>query len=112
VPQDYTMARRWYERSAAAGNAAGMHNLGLIYHYGRAVPVDYAAARSWYEKTLAADPNFTLAMLTLGSLYEEGHGAPRDVAEARRWYKKALAAGNQDAAKRLERLQKVSETKK
>jgi TPR repeat protein/aromatic ring-opening dioxygenase LigB subunit len=112
VPQDYTMARRWYERSAAAGNAAGMHNLGLIYHYGRAVPVDYAAARSWYEKTLAADPNFTLAMLTLGSLYEEGHGAPRDVAEARRWYEKALAAGNQDAAKRLERLQKVSETKK
>jgi TPR repeat protein len=51
-------------------------------------------------------------MLTLGSLYEEGHGAPRDVAEARRWYEKALAAGNQDAAKRLERLQKVSETKK
>jgi TPR repeat protein len=112
VPQDYTKARRWYERSAAAGNAGGMWNLGMIYHFGRGVPVDYAAARSWYEKALAVNADFSSPMLTLGSLYEEGHGVPRDLAGARHWYEKALAAGNQDAVKRLERLQKVSETKK
>jgi len=89
-----------------------MWNLGLIYHFGRGAPVDYDAARSWYEKALAVDANFSSPMLTLGSLYEEGHGVPRDLAEARRWYEKALAAGNQDAVKRLEQLQKVSETKK
>jgi TPR repeat protein len=51
------------------------------------------------------------AMLPLGALYEDGDGVPRDLAEARRWYEKALAAGNEKAAKRLERLQRISETK-
>jgi len=88
-----------------------MLNLGLIYQYGRSVPVDYAAARAWYEKALAADANFSRAMLTLGSLYEEGHGVPRDLPEARRWYEKALAAGDDEAGKHLARIQKLSEKK-
>jgi TPR repeat protein len=88
-----------------------MLNLGLIYHYGRAVPADYAAARAWYEKALAADKNFSSAMITLGRLYEDGQGVTRDLAEARRWYEKALAAGNEEASEQLARIQKISETK-
>ena len=34
------------------------------------------------------------------------------LSEARRWYEKALAAGNQEAAKQLARLQRISETKR
>jgi hypothetical protein len=54
VPKDYVEARKWYEKSAAAGNALAMNNLGFIYENGNGVPVDYAEARKWYEKAAAA----------------------------------------------------------
>jgi TPR repeat protein len=57
VPQDYAVARQWYEQSAAQNHAAAQFNLGLLYANGHGVPQDYAMARQWYEKAMAAgDP--------------------------------------------------------
>jgi TPR repeat protein len=89
--QDYAEARRWYEKAAAAGNAAAMTNLGWLYDNGQGVPQDYVAARHWYEKAAAAGG--AQGMVNLGLLYDNGQGVPQDYAAARRWYEKAAAAG-------------------
>jgi hypothetical protein len=38
VPQDYTMARGWYEKAAVQGYAMAQYNLGALYFYGQGVP--------------------------------------------------------------------------
>ena len=42
VAQDYTQARQWYEKAAAAGNAQAMYNLGWLYEHGQGVARDNA----------------------------------------------------------------------
>jgi TPR repeat protein len=50
LPQDYRVARQWYERAAALGEALAMHNLGVLYENGSGVGKDLTKARQWYEK--------------------------------------------------------------
>ena len=50
VKQDYTQARQWYEKAAAAGDAGAMVNLGYLYGHGDGVKQDYTQARHWNEK--------------------------------------------------------------
>ena len=40
VPQDYAVARQWYEQAAAQNHAAAQFNLGLLYANGHGVPQD------------------------------------------------------------------------
>jgi TPR repeat protein len=90
--QDFTVARRWFEKAAAAGNTYAMNNLGALYGNGQSVSQDYGEARRWYEKAAAAGN--AVAMNNLGGLYADGQGVSQDYGEARDWYKKAAAAGN------------------
>jgi TPR repeat protein len=39
-PQDFTLAREWYEKAAAKGNSWALCNLGYVYAYGRGVEID------------------------------------------------------------------------
>src|SRR6266849_3463369 len=102
VPQDYAVARQWYEKAAAQNHASAQFNLGLLYANGHGVPQDYAMARQWYEQAAAqgnadargwfekaAAQGNTNAQFYLGSLYEKGDGVPRNYAEATKWYEKA-----------------------
>jgi TPR repeat protein len=54
VTKDYTQARQWYEKSAAAGNPMAIANLGLYYANGWGGPKDAAQARNLWEKAAAA----------------------------------------------------------
>ena len=54
VRRDYAETRRWWEKAAEAGNAAGMDGMGVLYHNGEGVRRDRAQARYWYEKAAAA----------------------------------------------------------
>lgn len=92
VPQDYAMARQWYERAAAQGYAVAQTNLGALYHNGQGAPQNYAMARQWYEK--AAAQGEAMAQNNLGLLYHNGLGVPKDYVTARGWYEKAVAQGN------------------
>jgi hypothetical protein len=57
VAKDYAQARQWFEKAAAAGDAAGMRDLGGLYANGWGVAPDFAQARQWYERAAAAgDP--------------------------------------------------------
>ena len=91
VPQDFAIAREWYEKAAAQGNAMAQYNLGVLYDKGQAVQQDYAKARQWYEQ--AAAQGHAMAQHNLGALYRYGYGVPQDYATAREWYEKAAAQG-------------------
>ena len=95
VPQDYAIARQWYEQAAAQNHAGAQVNLGLLYANGHGVPQDYAKARGWYEK--AAAQGRANASYILAEMYAHGQGVPHDSAKARQWYEKAAAQGSVEA---------------
>jgi TPR repeat protein len=92
IPQDYKMARQWWEKAAAQGHAHAQWALGMLYYWGHDVPQDYVQAREWYEK--AAAQGNVQAQLNLGDLYRRGHGVPQDYVQEREWYEKAAAQGD------------------
>ena len=64
VPQDYGKARLAWSKAAAAGNAAGLNGLGLLYEEGLGVEADLKRALGYYEQAAARD-----------------HGAAREAAD-------------------------------
>jgi TPR repeat protein len=99
VPQDYTMARNWWEKSAAQGHAKAQAQLGVLYANGWGVPQDYAQARQWYENAAAQGNAWAEAQLAV--LYANGQGVPQDHTTARQWWEKAALHGNAEAQTRL-----------
>ncbi|MBI3806056.1 MAG: SEL1-like repeat protein [Nitrospirae bacterium] len=102
VPQDYSAARRWYEKAAAHGNAWAQNQLGQLSADGLGVPQDYKMARQWWEQ--AAAQGVSQAQYNLGQLYANGRGVPQDYATARGWYEKAAVQGNAWAQAQLGQL--------
>ena len=51
VTQDYELARQWFEKAAAAGNASAMFYLGLLYDLGQGVAQDYAGSATVVRKS-------------------------------------------------------------
>ena len=54
IPCDYAQARHWFQKAAAAGSNAAMHNLGAMYEHGHGVAQDCAQARGWYRRAAEA----------------------------------------------------------
>ena len=67
VPQDFGIARKWYETAALDGNADAMTWLGDLYFFGRGVSQSARKASKWYEKGVRAGS--ADAMFKLGNLY-------------------------------------------
>jgi hypothetical protein len=88
VPQDYAVARQWWEKAAAQGDAWSQYHLGVLYFFGQGVPVDIATARGWYTKS--ATQGNAVAQVQLGALYDFGMGVPQNDMRAYMWY--SLAA--------------------
>jgi len=85
------MARQWYEKAAAQGDAEAQLALGVLYQNGWGVPQDDTQAAKWYEK--AAAQGDARAQWSLGMLFGMGHGVPEDYVRAYMWITLA-AAGN------------------
>jgi hypothetical protein len=114
VPKDESKAIYWYEkshkaeeeetwgpvrRSALAGNAVAMENLGQKYENASAFDGSKQAFE-WYIK--AAQAGNQAAMVRLANVYEQGElGLPKDQGKAVEWHTKAAQAGNKDAMMRL-----------
>jgi len=47
VSRNYPLARLWYRRSAALGDARAMYNMGLLYEFGRGTPISDTEAADW-----------------------------------------------------------------
>ena len=91
------MARQWWEKASAQGDAEALNNLGTLYAFGRGVSQDYAKAREWYEK--AAAQGFATAQNQLGWLYRGGQGVPQDYVRAYMWFNLAAALSTSDLQK-------------
>ena len=92
VPQNYDIARQWYEKAADKGFRAAMGRLGELYLRGFGVPKDNVMARHWFEK--AAAKGFPPAFNQLGRLYREGRGVAQDCGMARQWFERSAAVNN------------------
>ena len=53
VPQDFAMAREWYEKAAAKGHAGAQNNLGGLYEFGHSVTRNDVLAYMWYSLAAA-----------------------------------------------------------
>jgi TPR repeat protein len=51
-PHNHAQARHWFQKAAAAGSAAAMHNLGAMHEHGHGVA--HARARGWYRQAAEA----------------------------------------------------------
>ena len=89
--ENYVVARGWFEKAAALGNAEAMMGMSWMYGNGRGVPKDQTEALRW--RRMSAENGNTDAMWLIGRAYEEGESVPQDYAEAMRWFRKA--AGSQ-----------------
>jgi TPR repeat protein len=96
VPQDASLAARWYEQAARSGDADAQNQIGHFYQAGFGVPVDLARARNWYQ--LAAASGSASGRLNLGVLYLLGLGVPKDANFARQLFEEAAGRGNGTAA--------------
>lgn len=80
VPQDYAIARQWYEKAAAQGGAKAQFYLGLLHAYGEGGPQDLVQAHMWYH--LAAGNGYKIATGYLDDLANQM--TPDQIAEAQR----------------------------
>ncbi|WP_155914628.1 tetratricopeptide repeat protein [Asticcacaulis sp. AC460] len=93
---DFSSARYWFEKGAAAGEPNAMVNLGRLYRFGvGGLKKDYVTARSWYDK--ANKLGARSAPTQIGLLYEEGLGTPQNYGLARQWYEKGIITGDQES---------------
>jgi TPR repeat protein len=102
VPQNYSLAAQWFEKSAMHGYAKAEYNLGMQYYFGQGVAKDMVKAAYWWTKS--AELGVSSAQYNLGNLYFTGQGVPQDYAKASYWWHKASLAGNLQAKKNLEIL--------
>ena len=85
-------AWQWYERAAAAGDAAAQNRLGILCENGMGRPRDFAAAAHWYE--LAAASGETLARFNLALLLSTGRGVQQDGERALQLLAEVAATGD------------------
>ena len=109
VTQDFTEARRWYEKGAKQEKyaATSMNGLVHIYYEGKGVEKSEKQAIEWAEKscaleTLGSDQACTL----IGNSYFEGElGLPKDNQKAFEYSMKAAINGNAGGAFVLRKLE-------
>jgi len=89
VPQDYGIARQWYESAAAQGLAPAQITLGHLYADGKGVPKDEKKGVEWIRK--AAEQGDGIGQASLGDMYRDGRGVPQDNVLAYMWYSLAVA---------------------
>jgi uncharacterized protein len=95
-PQDWTMAKRWYEEAANGGNTYAQYMLGLIYQLGLTGPSDAVLANNWYMRAdqHQNSPRAKRLVAQFFADYDNPHYNPE---QAFRWYEAAANAGDVEA---------------
>jgi serine/threonine protein kinase len=89
---EYDKALDAFQEAAAAGNAAAMTGIGILYEKGLGVGNNYAIAMEWFQK--AADAGDSTAMFWIGWNYYYELGVEKSYATALDWCLRAAEAGN------------------
>ncbi|MDR2075649.1 MAG: sel1 repeat family protein [Desulfovibrio sp.] len=99
VPRNYSKAREWYQKAAAAGLAEGYYNLGLCYEIGMGTEANLEQAAANFEK--AAALGLPHALYKLGLWSRTGTGVPQNTAKALEYLTLAADGGHIYAANDL-----------
>ena len=99
VPQNYDIARQWFERGAINGHAAAQTNLAVMHADGIGGPRNPERAVYWLNQALPRGEANTLN--TLANAYARAEGAPRDYTKALGLYRQAAALGSLTAMDNL-----------
>jgi len=83
VPQDYSQALLWYNKSASQGFAPAQNLLGYMYQHKFGVPRNYKRALAYYRS--AAKQGYALGEYNLGVLFEGGVSVNRNYKLALDW---------------------------
>jgi TPR repeat protein len=102
VPQDFTMARLWFERAAQNGHPAGQTNLAVMLADGVGGSRDADRAVTLLIDALPRGEANTLN--TLANAYARGAGVPLDYAKAQTLYREAALLGHAIAMDNLGNL--------
>jgi hypothetical protein len=95
IPQNYELAKMWFQLAAGNGHALAQYNLGIMYFFGKGVPQDYAQSAFWCRK--AADQGYIEAQYILGFMYYGGQGVMQDYTQSAVWCRKAADQGHPGA---------------
>ncbi|GAA6962827.1 hypothetical protein HpCHC88_01180 [Helicobacter pylori] len=95
--QDFTQARKYFEKACDLNNGEGCSNLGVLYQNGQGVEKDLTKAAQFYSK--ACDLNNNKGCFNLGALYLE-----KDSKKATALFEKACKLGEQLACEMIKEL--------
>lgn len=95
VPQSFSKAAYWYQKSADQGEAAAQFYMGWLSATGNGIAQSWSTAATWYQK--AANQGESAAQCNLGALYAGGNGVPQNFSKAAEWYQKSADQGNTHA---------------
>ena len=104
LPKDLAEATKWLRKAADSGYAPGQFNLGFLYAR-LTEPRNPTAGAPWIRR--AAEQRYPRAQHLLGLLYREGEGVPKDYVQAYMWLNLAAAAGEPEAGKIRDDLEKL-----
>jgi TPR repeat protein len=99
VPRNYSKAREWYQKAAAAGLPEGHYNVGVCYEIGMGTESNLALATASFEK--AAALGLPQALYKLGIWHQNGTGVPQNTAKALEYLSLAADGGHVFAANDL-----------
>lgn len=100
--QDYALARKWLEISAAQGERDALYQMGSLYDKALGVERNLEQAVKWFK--LAADQRDSQAQLNLGILHDpRAEGYAKDAQIAAQWFVLAANNGNKRAKLILEK---------
>ena len=97
--QDFSKARKYFEKACDLNNGGGCGALGDLYYNGEGVEKNLIKAAYFYSK--ACDLKESFGCGALGVLYEFGQGVEKDLTKAAYFYSKACKLGDQEACKAL-----------
>ncbi len=100
--QDFSKARKYFERACGLNNGRGCNNLGVLYRDGQGVEKNLTKAAQFYSK--ACDLNNGSGCNNLGDLYQNGEGIEKNLTKAAQFYSKACKLGFQKTCEILKEL--------
>jgi hypothetical protein len=113
VPKDAKVAIEWYRKAAECGHGRYVKSaclvLGRIYDSDKdGVARDAARAKEYFDKALAelrkeAQWGDTMAQMMIGDMYMKGQGVEKDERQGMEWLRRAAQAGNDQAAKAIQK---------
>lgn len=89
--QDFSKARKYFEKACDLNNGRGCNGLGVLYKDGQGVEKNLTKAAYLYSK--ACDLNDGDGCGALGALYYNGDGVKQDFKKAVALFKKACKLG-------------------